>query len=130
MVNTVTKQTLVDGPRNLVVQVWIAGDGSGEETNTLLIDSSTFSGMKAGSTVRVDRLKSGLDGFAASLSWDATTQAPFLEIPQNYAEQTWRADGGLVNNAGSGITGDIKFSTIGLGATDRGSFTLWMIKKP
>ena len=51
MANTITTQTIVDGERNLVTKTTILGDGSGEETATLLIDASTFSG--APDTVKI-----------------------------------------------------------------------------
>jgi hypothetical protein len=42
MANTITKTTILDGPRNFVLLLNISGDGSGDETNTLIMDRSTF----------------------------------------------------------------------------------------
>lgn len=127
MVNTVTKQTLIDGQRNLVLQVYIAGDGSGEETGTIIVDVSTFAGNPA--TVRVNRIQADLSGFAAALLWDATTDVPFLDLIDGRSAQSFRKIGGLINNSSTGKTGDILITTLGLGTGDKGTITIEMVKK-
>lgn len=123
MVNTITSQTLNDGQRNFVVQIFVTGDGSGEETATKIVDVASTVNLK------LVEYKAELSGFAASLLWDATTDVPFLNINDGYSKQDFRSVGGLVNNSGSGKTGDIMMTTVGLGAADKGSITLWMVKK-
>lgn len=129
MVNTITKTTLIDGPRNFVVLVNILGDGSGDETNTLLIDRSTFSGTDTLETA-VARLEGDCGGFAATLSFDATTDLVFARLPDTqWFTHCWEDIGGVSSNkAGAGANGDILLSTTGLGANERGTFTIWMRK--
>lgn len=127
MVNSILKQTLVDGARNLVIHVFITGDGSGDETATLLVDVSTFGG--APGSVKLNYFSSDLTGFSANLLWDATTDVPFLDLIEGYAYGEYRPTGGLINNSGTGKTGDILITTTGLGSGDKGHLTLEMVKK-
>jgi hypothetical protein len=128
MANTVTKTTILDGTHNLVILVNILGDGSGEETNTLIVDRSTFEPV-LGIETTVRRVSGNFNGFAASLSFDATTDLPFVQLPPTWFEYDWNDFGGLSSNkAGAGTNGDILLSTVNLGANERGTFVLEMIK--
>lgn len=127
MANTITRQTLIDGPRNLVVKVHILGDASGDETNTSLIDVSTYAG--APDRVRIDRITWSGDVFDVHMHWDATANVDILTLASGQPiDQKYDGFGGLINNAGTGVTGDILFSTVGLGA-EEGTIILEMVKK-
>ena len=127
MANTITSQTLLDGPRNLVVKVKITGDGSGEESDTDLVDISDFTGPPG--EVSIEKIKSSLVGFSTKLSWNATTNVDALDLPVGENHMDFTPYGGLTNNAGTGVNGDILFSTVGLGAADDGTIVLEMRKK-
>lgn len=130
MANTVAKQTLHNGDRNLVVKVNITGDGSGEETATQIVDVSAFSGYNVDWTeVRVDKAQWSNSGVSLTLLWDATTDVAFLECPAGDGEVDFRKIGGLINNAGSGVTGDIMVTTVGLGSGDQAMIVLEMVKR-
>jgi hypothetical protein len=129
MANTVTKQKIADNERNAIVHVWLASDGAaGELTDEVVVDVSDLSGSP--SSVEVVRMESTLTGFSATLEWDATTDVPFLQIPADTLVQSdWRDFGGLQNNAGAGVTGDIVLTTAGFSAaTDKGHITFWLKK--
>ena len=126
MVNTVTKQTLVDGERNLVVKVQISGDGSGEETDTNLVNISEYSLPNA--TCKIKRIKATLVGFSMQLIWDADADVKAADVPSGENDMDYASWGGLINNAGVGVTGDILFTTLGLGSGDEGSIILEMVK--
>lgn len=131
MANTITATTLVDGRRNSVVLVNIAGDESGNETNTVLIDRSALLGG-AGTETVVTRIEGRLSGFSAVLSFDATTDLPFVSLPDDDFCYDWRDAGGVSSNkAGAGATGDILITTSGLdsGATDAATFIIYMTKQ-
>lgn len=125
MANTITTQTLNDGPRNLTVKVSVEGDGTGDESNTQLIDVSSF-GVDA---VKIEKISGALNGFSVTLEWDATSNLNAYTLPEGESFVDFRGVGGLINNAGAGKTGDIDFSTTGLGAGDKGSFLLELVKK-
>lgn len=129
MANTVNVQTLVDGERNAVLKVYLESDGvTGELSDQVVVDVSALSG--APSTVRLDRVEAELEGFTAALEWDATTDVPILNVTDN-GKACWDfcAVGGLPNDAGAGVTGDITISTTGFAAAgDRGTLLLWVRK--
>jgi len=131
MANTITKQTILDGSKYLLVHVYIKGEAAGaDETNTVLIDASTYTPAFANESIEV--VHANLQGFEATLSWDATVNVPFFHIPQyevHYSEQ--EGVSAIPNNAGAGKTGDILITTNGLtAATDEGTITLKIKKKP
>ena len=127
MANTITKQTLIDGDRNLVVHIHIDGDGSGEETDTVLIDASTYA--PAFTNSKLIRVEATLNGFTIDLNWDATTNIPLISIPDYDFNVDFSRYGGITNNTGVGKTGDVVFTTTGLGATDHGFMILEFKKK-
>ena len=82
MALTITKQTIIDGPRNLVVKVHLLGD-SNDATATLLINVSDYSNPTpgVGASVKVMRIVSTLENFHCTLLWDADTDVSFADIP-------------------------------------------------
>lgn len=130
MAVTATLQTLHDGPRNLVVKAMLTGDGT-DATALKLIDASAYSNPTpgVGASLKVMKIVSNMDGFTARLLWDATTDVEFATIPLDMGEQDYTDIGGLINNAGSGITGDINISTVGNASGEDGTITLYMKKR-
>jgi len=131
MANNITKQTIIDGSKWLVVKIHIEGDGSGEETNTVLIDASSYSPAFTNESLEI--LHAGLSGFTCDLLWDATANVPITNIPDyefHYTPDEVGSFGGFTNNAGAGKTGDVLLTTIGLGANDHGTILLKIKKKP
>lgn len=126
MANTIQLQTINDGERNLVVKLHIDGDGSGDETATKIIDASTFTHSPV--KLRLLKLAANLVGFTAELIWDATTPIHLFEIPDYDSDKDFSKFGGIPNNGGVGVTGDVLITTTGLGAADTGHVILHFIK--
>jgi len=128
--NTLSKTTIEDGQKNLIVQVDIIGDGSGDESATLLIDVSTYGDLHGVtcSGVVLEKLQSTLEGFTARLLWDATTDVSAVFLGQGPTKLCWEAEGGRTNNAGTGKTGDLLITTTNLGSGDQGTLILEMRK--
>ena len=126
MANTITKRTIVDGDRNLVVHIHIDGDGSGEETDTVLIDASSYT--PAFTDCKLMKIDAALIGFSIELNWDATANVIATHIPDYEFHQDFRWFGGIPNDAGAGRTGDLLITTTGLGANDHGDFVLFLKK--
>lgn len=126
MADAVTSQTLHDGDRNVVMKFTNLSDGTGEAAVTK-VDVSALNGSP--SSVRVDKIEYDISGMQVQVLWDATADvvATILSTGQGCADYTSVA--GLQNNAGAGVTGDIKFTTIGATANDTYSITLYMVKK-
>lgn len=126
MADAVTSQKLVDGERNVVMKFTNISDGVGEAA-VLKVDVSTLNG--APSVVRIDRIIADTSGMGVNILWDATTDVSAFVVGQSTCtEYDFRSFGGLVNNAGAGVTGDINFSTIGATAGDTYTIILHMSK--
>lgn len=128
MAITVSKQTIINGPRNLVVKVHIDGPATttANITSTNIVDVSALSAEE----VKIMKVQSSLSGFTAELIWDATTDVHALSIPEDDFEGDYRQFGGLINNAGAGKTGDILLSSLGsLEPGTHGTITIEMRKR-
>lgn len=126
MANTITEKIIANGPKNLILEYQIVGDGTGEESGTVLVDHSA---LGASGDLAVKKHYSALSGFSAALSWDATAPVHLFSLEEGEGGVDWTDAGGVVkNNAGTGKTGDIKITTVGLGAGDKGTVRLWLVK--
>ncbi len=113
MANTVTSQTLIDGDRNLVILLTGVLDTSNEARN-IKVDVSSYA--PASTRVRVDCIRHLISpGLIVVLDWDATTPVRFAALT-GYDEVEAKHFGGLQNNAGTGVTGDIYLTTLGWSA--------------
>lgn len=127
MANTITKTTLIDGPRNLVVLVNITGDGSGQETNTVVVSRAGFT--PTGTELVVTKIISIYSNFTSILSFDATTDLILAHQPSGWSEIEFDNFGGVSSNkSGAGAIGDILITTTGLLATGKGTILLEMKK--
>ena len=120
MADTVTTQTLVDGPKKTVMAFTNVSDGTGEAAVTK-VDVSTLQGSPT--SVQIEYLWYSTQGMAVQLYWDATTDVLAWGMASDESmEMDFRYFGGLVNNAGAGVTGDINLTTVGATAGD--SYTI------
>lgn len=126
MAITVTRQTLVDGSRNLVVKHHLVSGAASDVTAQLLTDVSTY--VDAPATVKIVRIESSSADMDIDLHWDATTDVDILTLPIGEDIYDFSQFGGLINNAGAGITGDIMFSTRGAAADTEATIILYMKK--
>lgn len=124
MADAVTSQTLLDGTRNVVMKFTNLSDGTGE-TAVAKVDVSALAGSP--SRVRIMKIHYSVAGMVATLLWDATPDVRILDL-QGDGWFDCREFGGLTNNAGSGITGDIMLTTAGHSSGDSYSIVLEMVK--
>jgi len=126
MADAVTSQTLVDGERNVVMKFTNLSDGTGEAAVTK-VDVSALVGSPA--LVRIDRIIAHTSGMAVNILWDATADVSCFIVGQDAAiDMDFRCFGGLRNNAGAGVTGDIQFTTVGHTSGDSYTIILHMTK--
>lgn len=118
MPNTIVTQVLEQGHKFIVVKYTILGDGSGEETATVLFNASLY-GAKTDN--KLYDISYDLNGFSAELFWEADTAAALMSLAasQPYHECLVKL-GGYKNNGGAGQTGSILITTTSLGAADNG----------
>lgn len=124
MADAVTSQTLIDGPKNVVVKLTNVSDGTGEAA-VLKVDVSALNG--APDRVKINKVHYNVNGMVASLLWDATTDVVALVLAGDGCFD-FTSFGGLINNAGTGVTGDILLTTTGHTAADSYSIILEMAK--
>lgn len=127
MVDAVTSQTLFDGSKRTVIKLTNVSDGTGEGT-VKKVDVSELS--PATTKVKITKLIFTTDGMAVQILWDATANVLAHTVPK---DQTGCLDftsfGGIRNNAGTGVTGDILFTTTGHTAGDSYSIILILEKE-
>ena len=134
MVDLVTSQTIVDGSKKVVMAFTNVSDGTGE-ADVVKVDVSELADIKSvGATieptkVKIDQVWYTTYGMAVKLFWEATTDVLALTIPADQSGYfDFRSFGGLTNNAGTGVTGDIGFTTVGHTSGDSYNIVLEMSK--
>jgi hypothetical protein len=125
MPDTVTSQTLLDGARIAVMHFTNQSDGTGESAVTK-VDVSELG--DAPSEVKIRKITYATQGMGLKILWGATTDVLAFTVPADDAGEIV-FDPPLVNNAGTGKTGDIKFTTVGQTSGDSYAVTLHLIKK-
>ncbi len=117
MANILNLQTLLDGPRNVVIKVDGILDTS-DVVATVIADPAVMagidsSGLQKAAKLRLKELDFTIeDGLTVNLFWDAT--APVLLQSYNGRQDFCYDDfGGLNNNAGAGVNGKVLLSTEG-----------------
>lgn len=127
MPDAVTSQTLLDGPRNAVMKFTNVSDGTGESA-VLKVDVSALSG--APSKVSIERIDFTTGGMRVDLYWDADTDVLAWSLAADMSDHLDFCEvGGLTNNGGAGVTGDIKLTTVGHTAGDVYSILLHLRKE-
>ena len=131
MADAVTTQTRIDGERNCVMKFTNVSDGSGESA-VAKVDVSALQANTAGtscSEVRLMRVSHAIVGMSVQMFLDATDNVLLAELAESSnGHMDFKDFGGLPNNAGSGKTGDILFTTKGHSSGDTYSITLEMVK--
>lgn len=131
MADAVATQILFDGERMAIMKFTDISDGTGE-SKVLKVDVSALSPSsfsKACDGVTITKIHGLTHGMEVDMYWDATTDVFILSIPQNTMYSMDLTEfGGLWNDAGTGKTGDILFSTRDASAGDAYAIILEMVK--
>ena len=121
MADAVTSQTLVDTDKRAVIKLTNLSDGSGE-SSVKKVDVSALNSHPDGtacSRVTIDQIWYDVGGMRVSLEWNASTNVVCMVLGGSAAagnvhgHMDFRSFGGIKNNAGSGINGDLDLSTSG-----------------
>ena len=132
MADAVTSQTFIDGPKHAVLKFTNVSDGSGEDAVTKVDVSAlaTSADGDACSSVVIERIWWQCIGMKVQILFDASTDVMAIELGENQSgNHDYTLFGGLINNAGSGVTGDINFTTVGHSSADTYTIILYMRKK-
>ena len=131
MADAVASQTLFDGERMAIMKFTNLSDGTGE-SKVLKVDVSALTPSASGKTctrVAITKIHSATHGMEVQIYWDATTDVFCWCVPQNSQyTMDFEKFGGLNNNAGTGVTGDVLFSTADATNGDFYTVVLEMVK--
>ena len=131
MADAVASQTLIDGERMAIMKFTDISDGTGE-SKVLKVDVSALTPSASGlacTGVTITKIHASTHGMEVQIFWDATTDVFCWGVPQN-SQYTWDWSqfGGLTNNAGTGVTGNVLFSTVDASSGDFYTIVLEMVK--
>ena len=132
MADAVTSQTIQDGASHDVMSFTNVSDGTGEaavkKVDVSALQSDPVTGT-ACSGVTIQSIWFSTMGMSVKLLWDADTDVLALHLPADYAESLDMSEfTGLKNNSGTGVTGDIMFTTVGHSSGDAYTVILKMTK--
>ena len=131
MADAVTSQTLFDGDKHVVMKFTNISDGTGESA-VKKVDVSALESDIYGNTctsVAIEKIWWQCIGMKVRMFFDATSDAFIIELGENQSGyHDYSEFGGIKNNAGSGKTGDIDFTTVGHSSADTYTIILKMRK--
>ena len=132
MADTVTSQTIQDGQRKAVLKFTNVSDGTGESA-VAKVDVSALQANADGtacSGVTVQRIYWACRGMGVNLFFDADANVLITGLPaDSTGDEYYDNFTGIPNNAGSGKTGDIVFTTVGHSSGDTYSIILELVKE-
>ena len=128
MANTVTVTPLMNTDHRRIITVYIAGDGTGEETDTVVYDYSADTNAGVLGKSRVRRIMWANDAYDLQIDFAGATNYVVTHLNQN-DNGDFKFDwmGGIPDLSAT-PTGDVTITTVGLGAGDHGWFMLELIK--
>ena len=131
MADTVSSQTLYDGSKTAVLKFTNISDGTGESA-VKKVDVSALNADSDGNPctgVAIERLWWQCTGMKVQILWDASSNLLCIELGENQSgDHDYTIFGGLTNNAGSGKTGDIDFTTVGHTSGDTYTVIMYLRK--
>ena len=131
MADVVASQTLLDGERLFIGKFTNISDGTGE-TAVVKINPSTLSVNAYGRAcngVKINKIWATTHGMEVRILWDATTDVFAWMIPQNTNYlMDFSSFGGLQNNGGTGVNGNVLFTTSDMSAGDMYTIVIECIK--
>lgn len=131
MADAVTSQTILDGERLFIAKFTNISDGTGE-TAVVKIDVSTLAPNSfnlACNGVKLNKIYATTHGMEVRILWDASTDVFAWQIPQNTNYlMDLSSFGGIPNNASTGVTGDVLFTTADASSGDMYTIVLECIK--
>jgi hypothetical protein len=131
MADVVASQTLLDGERLFIGKFTNISDGTGE-TAVVKINPSTLSVNAYGRAcngVKINKIWATTHGMEVRILWDATTDVFAWMIPQNTNYlMDFSSFGGLQNNGGTGVNGNVLFTTVDMSAGDMYTIVIECIK--
>jgi len=120
MADAVTSQTIIDTEKRVVMKFTNLSDGNGESA-VKKVDVSALTTSPTGAAcarVHITQIWYAISGMRIDLEWDASSNVKALilgggvTLEPTVGHLDFRSFGGIKNNSGGGITGDIDLTTL------------------
>ena len=132
MADAVATQTIQDGAQKAIFRFTNVSDGTGESAVTKIdvsgLTTNPVTGMSC-SSVSIEKLSFSNIGMGVKIYFDASTDVLVIQLPADWADEfDFSEFSGIPDNAGSGATGDIQFTTVGHSSGDSYTIVMTVIK--
>lgn len=134
MANVVERQVLVDGPRKMVLAIYVKSDGASGDLNKQVLVTPADAGMDEDGRFAIVKVWYNFAGFDAILEFDAGGVSPnwkWVLTEGTNAPADFESIGGLQDDSNAlDRTGNLMLSTTGFTSSqDQGSLVLVLNKK-
>ena len=132
MADAVATQTIQDGGQTAIFRFTNISDGTGESAVTKIdVSGLTTNPMTkmACNSVSIEKIWFSNIGMGVKIYFDASTDVLVIQLPADWTDELDFSEfSGIPDNAGSGTTGDIQFTTVGHSSGDSYTIVLKVIK--
>ena len=132
MADAVATQTIQDGAQKAIFRFTNVSDGTGESAVTKIDVSGLTTNPVTGiscSSVSIEKISFSNIGMGVKIYFDASTDVLVIQLPADWADEfDFSEFSGIPDNAGSGATGDIQFTTVGHSSGDSYTIVMTVIK--
>jgi len=132
MADAVASQTIQDGPRKAIFRFTNVSDGTGEAAVKKIDVSALSVDPVSGATcskVTIEKIWYTNIGMGVKIFFDADTDVLAWQLNADYSDELDFSEfSGIPNNAGTGVTGDIMFTTVAHSSGDVYNVCLSVIK--
>ena len=132
MADAVATQTIQDGGQTAIFRFTNVSDGTGESAVTKIdvsaLTTNPVTKMSCDS-VSIEKIWFSNIGMGVKIYFDATTDVLVIQLPADWTDELDFSEfSGIPDNAGSGTTGDIQFTTVGHSSGDSYTIVMKVIK--
>ena len=132
MADAVATQTISDGAQHATFKFTNVSDGTGESAVTKIdVSGLTVNPVTkmSCSSVSIEKISFSNIGMGVKIYFDADTDVLVIQLPADWADEfDFSEFSGIPDNAGSGTTGDIQFTTVGHSSGDSYTIVITVIK--
>jgi hypothetical protein len=132
MADAVATQTIQDGGQTAIFRFTNISDGTGESAVTKIdvsaLTTNPVTKMSCDS-VSIEKIWFSNIGMGVKIYFDASTDVLVIQLPADWTDELDFSEfSGVPDNAGSGTTGDIQFTTVGHSSGDSYTIVMKVIK--
>lgn len=131
MTNTVNITTLMEGPRHVIVHVYIKSDGvEGEVVDQLIVDPATLVPPQAAvAKFDIEEIWWDFTGFGVRFEFNSIPDYPIWTCNEQGNHADFRSFGGLHDRSGMDGSGGLQITTFGLDSASKQGTLVIKIRK-